>query len=59
MLWQDTGKSAEQEYYMTIIDLVKDSTQSVWNFCIRFDTWNNIENCTVIEKNSVKIKPYK
>ena len=28
----------EQEMYMTILDWVDDSTQLVWNFCIKFDT---------------------
>ena len=40
----------EQELYMTIIDWVEDSNQSVWNICIKFDTWNNIEKYTVIIK---------
>ena len=39
---------------MTILDWVEESTQSVWNICIKFDTWNNIENCTVIEENSLR-----
>ena len=44
---------------MTWLDLVEESTQSVWNVCINFDTWNNIENCTVLEKNSAKRKQCK
>ena len=44
---------------MTRLDLVEDFTQSVWNFFIKFDTLNNIENCTVPEENSVKRKPRK
>ena len=48
----------EQEFYITILYWVEDSTQSVWNVCIEFDKWKNIENYTVIEENSVKRKPY-
>ena len=44
---------------MTQMDLFEDSTQSVWNVSIKYDTWKNIENCTVIEENSVKRKSYK
>ena len=44
---------------MTRLDLVEDSNQSVWNFCIKFDTSKNIENYTVLEENSIKIKSYK
>ena len=47
----------EQELYMTVLDWVGDSTQSVWNFCIEFDTWKNIEKITVLEWNSVNRKP--
>ena len=49
----------EQEFYMTWLYWAEDLTQSVWNLCIKFDTWNKIENCTVLEKNSVKIKTCK
>ena len=49
----------EPEFYMTILNWVEDSTQSVWNVCIKFDTWNNVENFTVLEENSVKRKPWK
>ena len=49
----------EQEFYMTIPYLVEDSTQLVWNVSIEFDTWNNIENCSILEENGVNIKPYK
>ena len=49
----------EQEFYMTRIDWVEESTQSVWYVCIEFDTWNNTENCTVLEEKSVKRKPCK
>ena len=38
---------------------VEDLTQSVWNVFIEFDIWNNIENCTIPEENSFKIKPCK
>ena len=46
---------------MTRLDWVEDSTQSVWNVCIKFDTQKNIENFTVIEKialreNHIKIE---
>ena len=30
------------------------STKSVWNVYIKFDTWKNTENCTILEQNSVK-----
>ena len=49
----------KQDFYVTRLDLVEDSAQSVWNVGIKFDTWKNIENCTVIEQNSVKRKPLK
>ena len=45
--------------YMTQLDWFEDSTKSVWNVNIKFYTWKNIENCTVLEENSVKRKPYK
>ena len=35
--------------YMTRMDWVDYLTQSVLNVSIKFDTWNNIENCTVLE----------
>ena len=44
---------------MTRLDWVEDSTQSVWNISIKLDTLKNIENCTVIEEECVKIKPCK
>ena len=56
---QDIGYSAEQDFYMTRLDWFEDLTQSVWNFCIEVDTWNNIESCTFIEENGVKRKPCK
>ena len=43
---------------MNRLDWIEDSTQSVWNVCINFDTQKNIENCTVLGENSVKIKPF-
>ena len=33
---------------MTRLDWVDDLTQSVWNVCIEFDIWNNIENFTFL-----------
>ena len=56
---RDTVESVEQEFYMTRLDWVEDSTQSVWNICNKFETWNSIENCTVLEENMVKRKPCK
>ena len=35
---------------MTWLYLVEDSTQSVWNVSIKFDTRKNTENCTVLEE---------
>ena len=29
----------EQELYMTRLGWVEESTQSVWNVCIKFDIW--------------------
>ena len=57
--WQYTGYFVEQELYMTILYWVEDLNQPIWNICIKFDTWNNIENCTFMEEKSVKRKPYK
>ena len=37
--WKDTGYSMEQELCMTRLYWVEESTQSVWNMCIKFDTW--------------------
>ena len=37
--WQDTWYSMEQEFCMTRLDWVQESTQSVWNVCIKFYTW--------------------
>ena len=39
----------EQEFYIPRLDLVEESTQSVWNVCIEFDTWKKIGTFTVIE----------
>ena len=49
----------EQGLYRTRLDLFENSTQSVLNVCIMFDTCKDIENCTVLEKNCVKRKTYK
>ena len=34
---------------MTRLDLVEDSTQSVWNDCIKFDTWKEHWKMSVLE----------
>ena len=39
---------------MNRLDWVEESTQSILNVCIEFDTWKNIENFTFLEENSVK-----
>ena len=39
--WQNTWYSVEQEFYMTRLYWVYDLTQSVWNVCIKFDTWKD------------------
>ena len=39
---------------MTRLDWVEDSTQSVWNVFIKFDTWKNIENCNVLEETVLR-----
>ena len=44
---------------MNRLDWVEYYTQLVSNVCIKFDTWQKIENCTVIEENGVNIKPCK
>ena len=49
-LWHDKGESVEQSFFRTRLDWFEDSTQSVWNVCINFDTWKNIEKCTVLEE---------
>ena len=38
-LWQDIGKSTSQEFCMTRLYGFEHLTQSVWNVCIKFDTW--------------------
>ena len=48
--WQGTWYSMEQEFYMTRIDWVDDLTQSVWNVCIKFDTWKEHWKLSVIER---------
>ena len=47
--WQDTGYSMEQEFCMTRLDWVDDSTKSVWNVCIKFDTWKKHWKLSVLE----------
>ena len=44
---------------MNRLDWVDYSTQSVWNVGNKFDTWNDIENFTVLEEKRFKIKRYK
>ena len=44
---------------MTGLDWVEDSNESVLNVSTKFDTWNNIENSTVLEGNSVERKTCK
>ena len=41
-VWQGTWYSIKQEFYMTRLYWVKESTQLVWNICIKFDTLKNI-----------------
>ena len=41
--WKDTGYSVEQDLYMTILDWFEYLTQSVWNVCIKFDTWKTLK----------------
>ena len=58
------GKSIQESLghkvlYTTQIYWVEESTQSVWNVGIKFDTWEKIESCTVIKEKSVKRKSYK
>ena len=33
--WNNKGWSMEQNSFMTILDLVEESTESVWNVCIK------------------------
>ena len=37
-----------KEFYMTRLEWVEELTESVWNVCIKFDTWKKIENFTVL-----------
>ena len=39
--------------YMTILDWVEESTQSVWNFCFKFDTRKEHLKLSVLEGNNV------
>ena len=39
----------EHEFCMTILDWVEDLTQSVWIFCIKFDTWKEHWRLSVLE----------
>ena len=39
----------EKEFSMTRLDWVGNLTQSVWNVCIKFDTWNEHWKLSVIE----------
>ena len=48
-LWQDTLYSMEQELSITRLDWVEDSTQSVWNVCIRLDIWKENWKLSVLE----------
>ena len=47
--WQDTRYYMEQEFCMTRLYWVEDSTQSVWNACINFDTWKEHWKLSVLE----------
>ena len=38
--WHNTGYLMEQELCINRLYWVEDYTQSVWNDCIRFDTWS-------------------
>ena len=38
---------------MNIIDWVEDSTQSVWNVCIKFDTWREHWKMSILGENDV------
>ena len=49
----------ELQFYMTRLDLVDDSTQSFWNFFIKFDTWKEHLNLSSLEDKSVEIKTCK
>ena len=43
----------EPELCMTRLDWVEESTQSVWNVCIKFDTLKEHLKLSVIEENNV------
>ena len=43
----------EQEFRKTRLDLVEESTQSVWNVCISFDTWKEHLKLSTIEERNV------
>ena len=43
----------EQGLFMTRLDLVEDSTQSVWNICIKFDTWKEHLKLSVQKENNI------
>ena len=43
----------EQEFYMTRLDWVEESTELVWNVFIKFYTWKDHSNLSVLEKNNV------
>ena len=45
--WKDIVYSMEKDFYITLLNWFEVLTQSVWNVWIKFDTWNNIEICTV------------
>ena len=49
----DTGQSTGQQFCMTILYWFEDFPQPVWNFCIKFDKWKNIENCIFYKKKMV------
>ena len=55
---QNTGYSIEQEFFMTRLDWVEESTQSVWNVCRILKTVCSIRKNVVLNENSVEGKPY-
>ena len=38
---------------MTRLDWVEDLTQSVWIFCIKFDTWKEHWKYSILEENNI------
>ena len=42
----------EKYLYINRLYLVEESTQSIKKNCIKFDAWNKIENCTVLEEKN-------